>query len=123
MTVAILGASKKAERYSNRAFHMLRDNGHDVIPVHPVLGELEGVPVAASLTEIDRPVHTLTVYVGPRHIGPEIDAILALRPERVILNPGTESPELMAALDKAGISYLEACTLVLLSTGQFETAA
>ena len=65
---------------------------------------------------------TLTVYVGPRHIGPLIDDIVVAGPRRVILNPGTESPELERVLERHGIPYLEACTLVLLATGQFETA-
>jgi hypothetical protein len=47
------------------------------------------------------------------------DAILALRPGRVILNPGTESPALEQALTTAGIPWQHACTLVMLRTGQF----
>ncbi|PKN32809.1 MAG: CoA-binding protein, partial [Deltaproteobacteria bacterium HGW-Deltaproteobacteria-20] len=47
------------------------------------------------------------------------DAILALRPGRVILNPGTESAALEQALTEAGIPWAHACTLVMLRTGQF----
>ena len=122
MQVAILGASRKPERYSHKAFTMLKSHGYKVAPVHPVLEDIEGQPVYKSLADIPGKVHTLTLYVGPRHITDEIDAILALKPGRVIFNPGTESDELMRALDGAGIPYIEACTLVLLSTGQFETA-
>ena len=68
-------------------------------------------------------VHTLTVYVGPHHIVPLIDDIVAARPRRVILNPGTESEELQRTLNEHGIPWLQACTLVLLATGQFESAA
>ena len=62
------------------------------------------------------------MYIGPRHIGPLIGDIVAARPRRVILNPGTESAELERTLDRRGIPWLEACTLVLLATGQFESA-
>ncbi|WP_319561934.1 CoA-binding protein [Marispirochaeta sp.] len=123
MQVAILGASRNPERYSHKAFSMLRQHGYKVVPVHPTLKEIEGVPVRNSLAEIKENIHTLTLYLGPRHIGSEIDAIINLKPERVIFNPGTESDELKAALDSAGIPYMEACTLVLLSTGQFEKDA
>jgi hypothetical protein len=44
---------------------------------------------------------------------------VALNPRRVIFNPGTESAPLQQALDEAGIEWLEACTLVMLRTGQF----
>lgn len=117
--VAVLGASKKHERYSNKAVLLLKEHGHDVIPVNPIEERIEELPVAHSLKEIDGEVDTLTVYVGPRHIGEVIDDIVQLKPKRVILNPGTESEELKGALGSHNIPYLEACTLVLLKTGQY----
>jgi len=117
--VAILGASQKQERYSYKAFKMLQEYDHRVFPVHPVLQEIEGQKVYQSLGDIKEKIDTLTVYVSPKWIVPEIDQILALNPGRVVLNPGTESDELKDALDRAGIPWLEACTLVLLRTGQF----
>ncbi len=118
-TVAVLGASHNPDRYSNMAVRRLRDAGHNVIPVNPALEEIEGFPVAKSLGDIVDPVDTLTLYVGPQRSLPMIDAILRLAPKRVIFNPGTESAELAAALDRANIPHVEACTLVMLQTGQF----
>ena len=120
--VAVLGASRKPERYANRAVRALKQHGYRVVPVTPAHDEVEGLTAASSLAEVSGPVDTLTVYIGPRHIGPLIDGIVVVRPRRVILNPGTESAELERALDRHGIPYLEACTLVLLATGQFESA-
>ena len=118
-TVAVLGASNNRDRYSNMAVRRLRDAGHRVIPVNPALEEIEGLPVAKSLGEIKDPIDTLTLYVGPQRSTPMIADILRLAPKRVIFNPGTESPKLAAALDQANIPHVEACTLVLLQTGQF----
>jgi predicted CoA-binding protein len=118
-TVAILGASKKPDRYSYKAFKLLREHGYDPIPIHPVLENLEGAQVMKSILDIPDPVDTLTLYVGPGRITALIPEILQAKPRRVILNPGTESQELMDALDGAGIKYVEACTLVLLKTDQF----
>ena len=118
-TVAVLGASNNPERYSNMAVRRLREAGHHVIPVNPAFPAIEGLPVERSLGEIKEPVDTLTLYVGPQRLAALTDEILRLAPERVIFNPGTESPELAAALDRAGITHLEACTLVMLQTGQF----
>jgi predicted CoA-binding protein len=98
---------------------LLKEHGHVVIPVNPVEEQIEELPVAHSLTDIGGGVDTLTVYVGPKHIGALIDDIVRLKPKRVILNPGTESDELKTALGKHNIPFLEACTLVLLKTGQY----
>lgn len=118
-TVVVLGASDKPERYSHKAQRLLQAHGHRVLPVHPKLGSIAGVPVFASLAAITEPVHTLTLYVGPERGEAMQGAIVALRPGRVIFNPGSESVRLQQALDAAGIAWEEACTLVLLNTGQF----
>jgi uncharacterized protein len=117
--VAVLGASSKPERYAFKAIVLLKEKGYEVIPVNPVLKEVDGIPVVKNLDLINKNVGTLTLYVGPDRIKPMIDSIVRLKPQRVIFNPGTESPELAQRLDEAGIEYFEACTLVLLNTNQF----
>ena len=118
-TVVVLGASDQPDRYSHMAVALLLDHGHTVIPVHPALTEILGLPVVADLGEITVPVDTLTLYLGPQRLEPLIPAIVRLHPSRVIFNPGTESAMVQEALDAAGIPWLEACTLVLLRIGQF----
>jgi hypothetical protein len=117
--VAILGASDKPDRYSNKAQHLLTAHGHTVVPVHPALKQIEGVDVVPDLSAISGAVDTLTLYVGPAISSGVADKIVALKPGRVIFNPGTENPGLQSTLDSAGIPWEEACTLVLLNTGQY----
>ena len=118
-TVAVLGASANPDRYSNMAVRRLREAGHRVIPVNPALEQIEGLPVAKSLGDIRESIDTLTLYLGPQRLAPLTNEILRLASKRVIFNPGTESQELAAALDRANIPHIEACTLVLLQTNQF----
>ncbi len=117
--VAVLGASPKPARYANQAIRLLLEHGYQVTPIHPRFREIEGLTVANTLEQVPRPVDTLTLYVGPERLEPQIPALLALAPGRVIFNPGTESRAFQQALDAAGIPWLEACTLVLLKTRQF----
>ena len=118
-TVAVLGASNKPDRYSNMAVRLLKEKGHAVVPIHPKLERIEGFSVAKSLRDVQKKIDTLSVYVGPKNIGPSIDDIIDLRPDHVILNPGTEAKDLEERLSQHGISFRKACTLVLLRTGQF----
>lgn len=117
--VVVLGASPDAERYSNKAMHLLAEHGHHVIPVSPVYTDIEGTPVLKDLGAVTGAVDTLTLYLSPKRLLPIADDIVRLRPKRVIFNPGTETPELQARLDAAGIAWEEACTLVMLRTGQY----
>lgn len=117
--VVVLGASNNPERYSNMALNRLLENGHQVIPVHPAIESIGDVKVTPSLSEIEGPVDTVTVYVSPKVSSKMSDALVALAPGRVIFNPGAENAELESVLQDHGIPTLHACTLVLLSTGQF----
>ena len=118
-TVVVLGASPKPERYSNQAVRALVEHGHRVIPVHPLLKKIAGVPVVSALSGVKVPVNTLTLYVGPEQGKELLKDMISLGPDRVIMNPGTESDELEEELNAKGIAVLRACTLVMLRTDQF----
>lgn len=119
LNVAVLGASNNPERYSYKAVVMLKEHGHIPYPVHPSRRPVAEVNAVASLSELPKPIDTLTMYVGPEISTKLRDEIIALAPRRVIFNPGAENAELQLDLRKAGIEVTEACTLVLLRTGQF----
>lgn len=117
--VVVLGASPKPARYANQAIRLLQEHGYRITPVHPKFSEIEGLQVANNIPDITDSVDTLTLYVGPERIGPMIDDLIAMKPGRVIFNPGTESAEFQSRLNDAGIESFEACTLVMLKTDQF----
>ena len=118
-TVAVLGATPKEDRFSFKAVKMLREHGHTPIPVHPAGHDVLGIAGVKSLADITRPVDTLTMYVGAQISDGELDRILALKPRRVIFNPGAENETLAEKLRAAGIEVVFACTLVMLQTEQF----
>src|SRR5690625_3897803 len=117
--VAVVGASARPERYSHQDMQRLLEHGHQPLPVSPRGGELLGQPVVAELADLQGPVDRVTVYLAPERQQTMLQQLQALRPRRVIFNPGAENPDQYEALRQAGIEVEEACTLVLLSTGQF----
>lgn len=119
MNVAILGASNKPERYSFKALQSLKKHGHTVFPVHSAFVEIDGSPVVGDLSALPKGIDTLTMYVGPEISMKLKEKIVRLNPRRVIFNPGSENPGLEQELTSQGILVVEACTLVLLATNQF----
>lgn len=117
--VVVLGASAKPDRFAYKAVRLLKHHDYSVTPVHPKLTQSQGLQVASNLSAISKPIDTLTLYVGPARLSGMIEDILAVKPARVIFNPGTESQELQTALDQANIAWQEDCTLVLLNNGRF----
>ena len=118
-TVAVLGASPKPDRYSNKAVKLLIEKGHNVIPIHPIIKEIEGLNTIPNLKSVDTKVDTITMYMNPKISIQLINDIIDVNPGRVIFNPGTESEEIEKILHTHNISFEKACTLVLLRTNQF----
>ena len=119
MNVAVIGASNNPERYSHQAVTLLAQNGHTPYPVHPSLDSVAGHRAYPSIGAITAKIDAVTVYLSPRNQHTLGADILASNAPRVIFNPGTENPPLAAALRQAGVDVVEACTLVMLRTGQF----
>jgi len=114
----VLGASENKHRYSNLATNNLVEKGHEVVALGKRTGQIYGVNIETEklpLTGVD----TVTLYLNPNNQKQYYDYILSLQPKRVIFNPGTENDELAELLKSKGIKAQEACTLVLLSTGQY----
>lgn len=82
------------------------------------IGMVADVPVSITQEEITG-VDTVTLYLNPANQRQYYDYILSLNPKRIIFNPGTENEELERLAKEKGIGTMEACTLVLLSTGQY----
>ncbi len=117
--VAVLGASPKEERYSFQAVRMLKERGHVPIPVHPAGHTVDGIEGVKSLGNITVEIDTLTVYVNEKISSQQEGLIISLSPRRVIFNPGAENDTLAEKLRESGIETIQACTLVMLRTGQF----
>ena len=114
----VIGASTNPSRYSFKAINFLRKHQHDVVAAGLRNGKVADVEITnelAALNDID----TVTLYVGSQNQSVYCDYIVKLKPLRVIFNPGTENPELEKRLSEEGINFTVACTLVLLSTGQY----
>lgn len=114
----VLGASLKANRYSNYAIQRLVANNIETVAFGLKSGTISGVKVDTELLDYDD-IDTVTLYLNPNRQRQYYNYIVSLKPKRVIFNPGTENPELFKILEENNIYFEEACTLVLLSTNQY----
>ena len=117
-TTLVLGASTNPSRYSNLAINKLRRYDHPVVAIGKRNGMIGDIPVETNPRKIDD-LDTVTLYINPNNQKQYYQYIMDLKPRRLIFNPGTENEELADMARKEGIQPVEACTLVLLSTGQY----
>ncbi|HET7118990.1 MAG TPA: CoA-binding protein [Hanamia sp.] len=114
----VLGASPNPSRYSYLAINKLRENGHDVIAIGKHTGKVSDVEIGIQEKKIEN-LDTVTLYLNANNQKEYYNYILSQKPKRIIFNPGAENEELASIAKENGIIPQEACTLVLLSTGQY----
>ncbi|UJH68012.1 CoA-binding protein [Allomuricauda sp. SCSIO 65647] len=114
----VFGASLKSHRYSNLAIQRLVAHGIRTVAFGLRTGVVSGVQVTTNLNTIQE-VDTISLYMTPERQKEYYNDIIELQPRRVIFNPNTENPEFYPLLEEHGIEVEEACTLVLLGTGQY----
>lgn len=114
----VIGASENPARYSNLAINRLKNNQHPVVAIGNKAGLVAGIDIGTEMIQF-KDIDTVTLYLNPALQKKYYDYIFSLHPKRIIFNPGTENEELAALAIKNNIKPMEACTLVLLSTGQY----
>lgn len=116
----IVGATPNPARYAYAAAKMLNADGYEFIPLGIRKGEVLGKEILnlKALPSIEN-VDTLTLYINAQHQNEWSNYLLGLHPQRIIFNPGAENPELANKAKEQKIECVNACTLVMLSTGQF----
>lgn len=114
----VIGASENPERYSNKAIKQLRHHEHPVVALGLKKGKVVDVEITDKKEAFEN-IDTITMYLSARNQIPLYQYILNLQPKRIIFNPGAENEELIKLAQAKGIIVEEACTLVMLSVGNY----
>jgi uncharacterized protein len=111
-TVAIIGASADRTKFGNQAVRAHLAAGWTVYPVNPKATEIEGLPAYASLALTPRPLTRISLYLPPALGLAVLLEIAAANAEQFFVNPGANSPELLAAAATIGLRPLLACSIL-----------
>ena len=114
----IIGASENPERYSNKAALSLKKHGHSIYLLGNKSGQIDGITIETEKLDIQN-IDTITLYVNKNNQEFYKNYIYSLKPKRIVFNPGAENSEFFAEALKKGIDCVEACTLVMLSIGNY----
>ena len=115
-TIAVLGIHEEPEKAAFYVPEYLHDEGYRIVGVNPVFAgrELFGVPVRATLAEIDEPIDLVDVFRRPQDIPGHVEDILAMkpRPKVVWFQLGIKNDDAAKILEAAGITVVQnRCTL------------
>ncbi|MBT3720589.1 CoA-binding protein [archaeon] len=112
MKIAIIGASKDKEKFSNKAVRAYKKNHHVVFPVNPNEREIEGLKCYNSVMSIPLDVEVASFYLPPAVGEKIIDEVIKKGIKKVFLNPGTESDEIIKKLKSAKIEIVQTCSIL-----------
>ena len=87
-TIAVVGASEKPWRDSNRVMAYLVRAGYAVWPVNPYYAEVLGHPCLPSLRDVPVPVDLVNIFRRPDALDPLIDDAVAIGARAVWMQEG-----------------------------------
>jgi uncharacterized protein len=106
-TIAVVGASTNPEKAAHRIPQLLIDRGYRVIPVHPSAEEIFGLPVAASLQDIDGRIDIVDVFRPSEEAADIAREAVAVGAGALWLQLGVTSPEARSIAEEAGLDFVE----------------
>lgn len=111
-TVAVLGASADQSKFSNKAVRAYQARGYRVFPVSLKESTVEGLQSFRSLGDLPGRPDLISVYLPPPVLLKMLPDIAARGCDELWLNPGTDSPEVLAAAAQLNLPVIQACSLV-----------
>ena len=111
-SIAIIGASKDRAKYGNKAVRAYKSKGFTVYPINPKESETEGLPCFKSVLDVPQQIDIVSLYV-PANIGiTVVEDIVKKGMEKMYVNPGAESDELVKKLKEHNINPLMICSIL-----------
>lgn len=111
-SIAILGASRDRSKFGNKAVRAYIQAGWTVYPLNPRETMLEALPCYPALAAVPQPLDRISVYLPPG-VGQALLPEIAATPHGELwLNPGSQSPALLAEAERIGLKPIQACSIV-----------
>ncbi len=112
-TLAMVGVSRRGDKFGNVLYRELKGKGYRLFPVHPRAESLEGDRCYPSLQALPEPVGGLVVVVPPGQAEQVVRDAAAAGIRRVWLQQGAESPTVVQFCEQNGLSVVHGECLLM----------
>jgi predicted CoA-binding protein len=102
--LAVVGISRKGNKFGNMAYKELKAKGYQVVPVHPQAEQIEGDPCYPSLSAIPEPVGGVLVVVPPEQTEKVVQEAAQVGIRHVWMQQGAESPAAIQFCEEQGMN-------------------
>lgn len=114
---AVLGATQKKDKFGYKIYRHMKKAGYQVYPVNPRLEVIDGDTCYASLSDLPV-VPEVVDFVVPEGAGlAALDECHRLGIQWVWLQPGADTPNVLAKANELGLHVIQDCVLVQIPKG------
>jgi len=117
-TTLVIGASTKADRYSNKCIKLLQEHKIKTYAIGNKEGTVNQVKIETGFPHYTD-INTVAIYLSEKNQEVYYDYVISLKPQRILFPPGTENHEFEIKARANGIITEQACPLVMLNVGTF----
>jgi predicted CoA-binding protein len=107
-TIAMVGASSDASKFSYGVLRVLHETGYNMIPVNPVEagGDIRGLKVKKSLADIEEPVDMVQVFRTSKAAYGVTEEAIEIGAKVVWMQIGVRNDEAAALAEAAGLKVV-----------------
>lgn len=91
--IAVVGVSRKSQKFGNSIFKELAKKGYQLYPIHPELNEFEGVKCYKTIAELPDEVTALVICTQPPQTAQLVKESLDKNIRQIWLQQGAQSDE------------------------------
>lgn len=112
----VVGASTNRDKYGNKVLRCYLQNGKKTIPVNPNEAEIEGVPCAATISDLPADVASISIITPPAVTLKLVPLAIEKGIKNIWMQTGSEHPDAVALCQEQGINVIAdgSCLLVVM---------
>lgn len=111
-TIAVVGMSPRPDRPSHYVAKYLMEQGYNIIPVNPAIGEVLGLKSYPDLVSVPERVDMVDIFRRSSQVPPVVEDAIAAGARFIWMQDGVVNEEAAARARAAGMSVvMDNCTL------------
>lgn len=117
---AVAGASPDRSKFGNKVLRALASAGKDVVGIHPIASNVEGLPTFKTLADVPGPIESLSIVTSPSVTERIVTEAIQRGVCSIWMQPGAESEFAIEQAQQHGIDVIAGgpCLLVRLSRAE-----
>lgn len=104
--MAVAGASRDPKKFGNQVFAALKEKGYELYPVNPNAGNIDGLQVYQSISELPEEVKHLVILTPKQQCEKLVMEAIAHGIDHIWIQQMSDTPEAVKIASEAGVNLV-----------------